>query len=99
MRARGSTYLYTHTHIHIYRHSVDILFFFLYVRNIIECADLARAFSGEISDHLRVKTDRTMAGAMRFSWIFTATVLLVLTIGVKCKRKFDGDFEFAEEVS
>lgn len=40
-----------------------------------------------------------MAGATQFSWIFTATVLLVLTVGVKCKRKFDGDFEFAEEVS
>ncbi|CAL1683822.1 unnamed protein product [Lasius platythorax] len=38
-----------------------------------------------------------MAGATQFSWIFTATVLLVLTVGVKCKRKFDGDFEFAEE--
>ncbi|XP_050454309.1 proteoglycan Cow isoform X3 [Cataglyphis hispanica] len=38
-----------------------------------------------------------MVGAMRFSWIFIATVILVLTIGVKCKRKFDGDFEFAEE--
>lgn len=36
---------------------------------------------------------------MRFSWMFAATVLLVLAVGVRCKRKFDGDFEFAEEVS
>jgi hypothetical protein len=31
--------------------------------------------------------------------MFAATALLVLAAGVKCKRKFDGDFEFAEEVS
>lgn len=37
--------------------------------------------------------------AMRFSWVFVATVLLVLVTGARCKRKFDGDFEFAEEVS
>lgn len=36
---------------------------------------------------------------MRFSWMLAATVLLVLATGVRCKRKFDGDFEFAEEVS
>ncbi|KAL2737577.1 proteoglycan Cow [Vespula maculifrons] len=34
---------------------------------------------------------------MRFSWLFPATVLLVLVTGAKCKRKFDGDFEFDEE--
>lgn len=34
---------------------------------------------------------------MRFSWVFVATVFLVLFTGAKCKRKFDGDFEFAEE--
>ncbi|XP_015430615.1 PREDICTED: testican-2 [Dufourea novaeangliae] len=34
---------------------------------------------------------------MRFSWVFVATVFLVLVTGAKCKRKFDGDFEFAEE--
>ncbi|XP_012064548.1 PREDICTED: testican-3 [Atta cephalotes] len=34
---------------------------------------------------------------MRFSWMLAATVLLVLATGVKCKRRFDGDFEFAEE--
>ncbi|XP_032681567.1 proteoglycan Cow isoform X1 [Odontomachus brunneus] len=34
---------------------------------------------------------------MRFSWVFAATVLLVLATGARCKRKFDGDFEFAEE--
>lgn len=36
---------------------------------------------------------------MRFSWMFVATVLLVLVTEARCKRKFDGDFEFAEEVS
>lgn len=36
---------------------------------------------------------------MRFSWMLAATVLLILATGVRCKRKFDGDFEFAEEVS
>lgn len=36
---------------------------------------------------------------MRLSWVFAAAVLLVLATGVRCKRKFDGDFEFAEEVS
>jgi len=36
---------------------------------------------------------------MRLSWMFAATVLLVLATGVRCKKKFDGDFEFAEEVS
>lgn len=36
---------------------------------------------------------------MRFSWMFVATVLLVLLTEARCKRKFDGDFEFAEEVS
>ncbi|PBC29183.1 testican-2 [Apis cerana cerana] len=35
---------------------------------------------------------------MRFSWMFVATVLLVLLTEARCKRKFDGDFEFAEEV-
>ncbi|XP_053980425.1 proteoglycan Cow isoform X1 [Hylaeus anthracinus] len=34
---------------------------------------------------------------MRFSWVFVATVLLFLATGARCKRKFDGDFEFAEE--
>jgi len=37
--------------------------------------------------------------AMRFSWMLAATVLLVFATGVRCKRRFDGDFEFAEEVS
>lgn len=37
--------------------------------------------------------------AMRFSWMFVATMLLVLVSEARCKRKFDGDFEFAEEVS
>ena len=38
--------------------------------------------------------------AMRFSWMFAATVLLALLVTeARCKRKFDGDFEFAEEVS
>lgn len=36
---------------------------------------------------------------MRFSWMLATTVLLVLATGARCKRKFDGDFEFAEEVS
>lgn len=49
----------------------------------------------------REQTDRetTTTGAMRLSWVFAAAVLLVLATGVRCKRKFDGDFEFAEEVS
>ncbi|KAG7213033.1 hypothetical protein KM043_002368 [Ampulex compressa] len=38
-------------------------------------------------------------GAMRISWVFVPAVLLVLATGARCKRKFDGDFEFAEEVS
>lgn len=37
--------------------------------------------------------------AMRFSWVLVATVFFVLVTGARCKRKFDGDFEFAEEVS
>ncbi|XP_076247969.1 proteoglycan Cow isoform X2 [Calliopsis andreniformis] len=34
---------------------------------------------------------------MRFSWLFVTVVLLALATVAKCKRKFDGDFEFAEE--
>ncbi|XP_076672319.1 proteoglycan Cow [Andrena cerasifolii] len=34
---------------------------------------------------------------MQFSWVLVAAVLLILAAGVRCKKKFDGDFEFAEE--
>lgn len=34
---------------------------------------------------------------MRFSWLFLVSVLLVLVTEARCKRKFDGDFEFDEE--
>lgn len=36
---------------------------------------------------------------MRFSWVLPVTVLVVVFNAAECKRKFDGDFEFAEEVS
>ena len=34
-----------------------------------------------------------------FSWVSLATVLIVGIAVAESKRKFDGDFEFAEEVS
>ncbi|XP_043273694.1 proteoglycan Cow isoform X2 [Venturia canescens] len=34
---------------------------------------------------------------MKFSWVFLVTVLIVIIAVADCKRKFDGDFEFAEE--
>lgn len=36
---------------------------------------------------------------MRFSWlVLVAATLLVAVVATKTKRRFDGDFEFAEEV-
>lgn len=42
---------------------------------------------------------RVKRETMRVSCVFVTPILLVLITVGECKRKFDGDFEFAEEVS